>query len=118
MNRPHMLKLLASASAVPLVPQAAFAQSFTSIKVATTPTDIGAEPFYASAQSFFKADGLEANTPGDRERGSDHGGGPRWSIDIAQSNIVSLALAHRRGLDIVAIAPAGMYSNKNPRPQS
>ncbi len=113
-NRSRLLTLLGSAAAVPFVSQPVFAQSLTGIKVATTPTDIGAQPFYASDQGFFKAAGLEADTQiisnGAAITSAVLGG----AIDIAQSNVVSLALAHQRGLDVVVIAPAGVYSSKEP----
>jgi NitT/TauT family transport system substrate-binding protein len=89
-------------------------QSLTEIKLATTPTDIGAQPFYAEDQGFFKAVGLDAQTQiisnGAAITAAVLGG----SIDIAQSNVVSLALAHQTGLDVVAIAPAGIYFSKEP----
>jgi NitT/TauT family transport system substrate-binding protein len=114
MNRSRLLTLLGSAAVVPLASQPVFAQSLISIKVATTPTDIGAQPFYATDMGFFKAAGLEANTQvlsnGSAITSAVLGG----AIDIGQSNIVSLALAHQRGLDIVVIAPAGVYSSKEP----
>ena len=113
-NRSRLLTLLGSAAAVPFASQAAFAQSLTGIKVATTPTDIGAQPFYAADQGFFKAAGLEADTQiisnGAAITSAVLGG----AIDIAQSNVVSLALAHQRGLNVVVIAPAGVYSSKEP----
>ncbi len=114
MKRHHALGLIASIATVPMVTQAVRAQSIVSIKVATTPIDIGAEPFYGTDMGFFKANGLEVNTQiisnGAAVTSAVLGG----SIDVAQSNIVSLALAHQRGLDIVVIAPAGLYSSKEP----
>jgi NitT/TauT family transport system substrate-binding protein len=114
MNRSRLLTLLASTAAVPLVSRPAFAQSLIPIKVATTPIDIGAQPFYAADEGFFKANGLEADiqliSNGAAITSAVLGG----AVDIAQSNLVSLALAHQRGLDVVAIAAAGLYSSKEP----
>jgi NitT/TauT family transport system substrate-binding protein len=114
MNRGRLLTLLGAAAAVPLAARPAFGQSLIPIKVATTPTDIGAQPFYATDMGFFKAQGLDADTQiisnGAAITAAVLGG----AIDIAQSNVVSLALAHQRGLDIVVIAPAGVYSTKEP----
>lgn len=114
MKRHQALGLIASTAVVPIASQPLGAQSIASIKVATTPIDIGAEPFYATDMGFFKANGIEANTQlisnGAAVTAAVLGG----SIDVAQSNIVSLALAHQRGLDIVVIAPAGLYSSKEP----
>jgi NitT/TauT family transport system substrate-binding protein len=114
MNRGRLLSLLGSTAAIPLAARPAFGQALTPIKVATTPTDIGAQPFYATAMGFFKAQGLDADTQiisnGAAITSAVLGG----AIDIAQSNVVSLALAHQRGLDVVVIAPAGVYSSKEP----
>ena len=114
MNRGRLLTLLGSTAALPLAAQPVFAQSLIPLKVATTPTDIGAEPFYATELGFFKANGLDVDTQiisnGAAITSAVLGG----AIDIAQSNVVSLALAHQRGLDVVVIAPAGVYSSKEP----
>jgi len=114
MNRHRLLTLLASTAAVPLASHPALAQSLIPITVATTPIDIGAQPFYAVDEGFFKANGLAADiqiiSNGAAIASAVLGG----AVDIAQSNIVSLALAHERGLDVVAIAPAGLYSSKEP----
>ncbi len=114
MNRSRLLMLLAASAASPLVPVEVGAQSAATLKLATTPTDIGAQPFYAADQGFFKAVGIDADTQiisnGAAITSAVLGG----AIDVAQSNIVSLALAHARGLDVVVIAPAGVYSSKEP----
>ena len=114
MKRQHALALIGSAAAVPLGSRWAAAQELTALKVATTPTDIGAQPFYASEMGFFKAAGIEANTQVISNGAAITAAVLGGAIDVAQSNIVSLALAHQRGLDIVVIAPAGIYSSKEP----
>jgi NitT/TauT family transport system substrate-binding protein len=106
--------LLGSAVAVPLASRPACAQALIPIKLATTPTDIGAQPFYASDQGFFKAAGLDADTQVISNGAAITSAVLGGAIDIAQSNVVSLALAHQRGLDVVVIAPAGVYSSKEP----
>ena len=114
MKRHHALGLIASAAIVPVTSQPLLAQSVASIKVATTPIDIGAEPFYATAMGFFKAAGIDANTQVISNGAAITSAVLGGSVDVAQSNIVSLALAHQRGLDVVVIAPAGLYSSKEP----
>jgi NitT/TauT family transport system substrate-binding protein len=114
MNRRRLLPLLVSAAAVPFAPRMAFAQALTPIKLATTPTDIGAQPFYAADEGFFKAAGLAADTqiiPSGAAITAAVVGG---AVDIAQSNVVSLASAHERGIDVVIVAPAGVYFSKDP----
>jgi NitT/TauT family transport system substrate-binding protein len=113
-NRARMLTLLGSAAALPLAGGRASAQALTPIKLATTPTDIGAQPFYAQEQGFFKAVGLDADTQVISNGAAITSAVLGGAIDIAQSNVVSLALAHQRGLDVVIIAPAGVYFSNEP----
>jgi NitT/TauT family transport system substrate-binding protein len=106
----------ASVSAIAARSRAVEAQSFD-LNVATTPIDLGGQPFYALDQGFFKKQGLNVNV-----RTMDNGaeiaaavaGG---SLQIAQGNIVSIATAHDRGLPFVAIASAGIYSASAPTTQ-
>jgi NitT/TauT family transport system substrate-binding protein len=114
MKRRLALVLLGSAAGAPLVSQPLFAQSLTPLRIATTPTDIGAQPFYARDMGFFKAVGIEADVQVIANGAAITSAVLGGAIDVASSNIVSLALAHQRGLDIVVIAPAGIYSSKEP----
>jgi NitT/TauT family transport system substrate-binding protein len=86
----------------------------TTLKIATIPIDTGAEAFYALDQGFFKKAGLDVSL----ERISN---GPAiaaavasGAVDIGFSNLVSLAIAYKRGVAITLIAPAGMYNSKAP----
>jgi NitT/TauT family transport system substrate-binding protein len=89
------------------------AQSPVALKIATTPIDIGAQPFYAQDEGFFKNAGISADTQIISNGGAITAAVVGGSVDIAQSNIVSLATAHEKGLDLVLIAPAGAYSSKD-----
>ncbi|HEY5340590.1 MAG TPA: ABC transporter substrate-binding protein [Candidatus Aquilonibacter sp.] len=95
------------------MPSAGRAQD-AALKVATIPIDTGAEAFYALDQSFFKKAGLDVSI----ERISN---GPAiaaavasGAVDVGFSNLVSLAIAFKKGVPITLIAPAGMYSSKAP----
>lgn len=105
---------LAAAVALGSAPAPTTAQALATIRVATTPIDIGAQPFYAEDLGFFKAHGLTVETQEIANGGAIVAAVVGGSIDIAQSNVVSLAQAHERGLPLVVIAPAGMYSWKTP----
>ena len=93
---------------------AAHAQSATTIRIATTPIDLGAEALYAADLGFFKKAGLDVElnllASGSTVAASVAGG----SIDIGQSNIVALATAHAAGLPFVIVAPAGYYTSAGP----
>jgi NitT/TauT family transport system substrate-binding protein len=90
------------------------AQSITTIRIATTPIDLGAEALYAADVGFFKKAGLDVElnllASGSTVAASVAGG----SIDIGQSNIVALATAHAAGLPFVIVAPAGYYTSAGP----
>ncbi len=93
---------------------AAQAQTPTTIRIATTPIDLGAEALYAADLGFFKKAGLDVElnllASGSTVAASVAGG----SIDIGQSNIVALATAHAAGLPFVIVAPAGYYTSAGP----
>ena len=88
------------------------AQAVQTLKIATTPTDIGSQVFFAEDKGFFKAAGLDADIQVISNGGAITAAVLSGAIDVAQSNVVSLATAHEKGLDIVVIAPAGQYSSK------
>jgi NitT/TauT family transport system substrate-binding protein len=90
------------------------AQQLASLKIATTPTDIGSEVFYAQDKGFFKANGLDAQIQVISNGAAITAAVISGALDVAQSNIASLAAAHEHGLDVVIIAPAGQYSSKVP----
>ena len=90
------------------------AQTDTTIRIATTPIDLGAEALYANDLGFFKKAGLDVQVSllasGSTVAAAVAGG----SIDIGQSNIVALATAHVAGLPFVIVAPAGYYTSAEP----
>jgi len=90
------------------------AQAVATLKIATTPTDIGSQVFFAQDKGFFKAAGLDADIQVISNGAAITSAVLSGAIDVAQSNVVSLATAHEKGLDIVIIAPAGTYSSKEP----
>jgi NitT/TauT family transport system substrate-binding protein len=90
------------------------AQAVATLKIATTPTDIGSQVFYAQDKGFFKNNGLDAQIQVISNGAAITSAVMSGALDIAQSNIASLAAAHEAGLDIVIVAPAGSYSSKEP----
>jgi NitT/TauT family transport system substrate-binding protein len=84
------------------------------IKIATIPIDTGAEAFYGLDQGFYKKAGLDVSidriSNGPAITAAVVGG----TDDIGFSNLVSLAIAFKKGVPITLIAPAGLYSSKAP----
>lgn len=113
-RRTVLSAVLLGVAAVSGVAPAARAQQLQTLNIATTPTDIGSQVFYAQERGFFKAAGIDAQiqviSNGAAITSAVMGG----SIDIAQSNVVSLAAAHEKGFDIAIVAPAGQYATTQP----
>jgi len=90
------------------------AQTLPTIRIATTPIDLGAEALYANDLGFFKKAGLDVElsllASGSVVASAVSGG----SVDIGQANIVSLASAHANGLPFVIVGPAGYYTTRGP----
>lgn len=98
--------IAAAAAAMP-----ASSQTTTVLRVALIPGDIAAEVYYARDMGFFKKAGIDdvEITP--------ITGGPAISaavisgaVDVGYSNVVSLAIAHDKGLPFSIIAPANMHT--------
>src|SRR5580692_6345033 len=75
------------------------AQAVATLKIATTPTDIGSQVFFAQDKGFFKAAGLDADIQVISNGAAITAAVQSGALDIAQSNVVSLAAAHDAGLD-------------------
>lgn len=90
------------------------AQALIPLRVATTPIDLGAQPFYGVDLGFFKKAGLDVTVTPIANGAAISSAVLGGSYDIAQSNIVTLATAHEKGLPFVVVAPAGLYSSKAP----
>jgi NitT/TauT family transport system substrate-binding protein len=95
------------------VPYAARAQE-SAMKVATIPIDTGAEAFYALDQGFFKKNGLDVSIERITNGPAIAAAVASGAVDVGFSNLVSLAIAFKKGLPITLIAAAGMYSTKAP----
>jgi NitT/TauT family transport system substrate-binding protein len=103
---------LAASAAFALAPQ--FARAEAVVRVMTLPIDQGAQAFYAQDLGMFKRAGLDAQvsiTKFGSEVAAAVAGG---SIEIGQSNIMSLAAAYERGLPFSLIAGAGLYASAKP----
>jgi NitT/TauT family transport system substrate-binding protein len=114
MNRtPAVLALLVAA--LTITPCAARADDTPTIRIGTTPIDAGAEPYYAQAMGFFKAAGLNVQIQAFANGAVLSAAVAGGSLDIGQSNVVSLSSAHERGIPFVLLAPASLYTYKQPQ---
>jgi NitT/TauT family transport system substrate-binding protein len=112
MDRARFLSATGATAAIALAPQ--LARADVPLSVMTLPIDQGAQAFYAQDLGYFKNAGLDATVSitnfGTQVASAVAGG----SIQIGQSNVISLAAAHERGLPFALIAAAGLYSTLKP----
>jgi NitT/TauT family transport system substrate-binding protein len=92
----------------------ATAQTLPTVKVATTPIDVGAEVLYANDMGFFKKHGLAVDVQFIDNGAAIASAVASGAIDVAQGNVVTLATAHDKGLPFVVVAPAALYSSTSP----
>jgi NitT/TauT family transport system substrate-binding protein len=84
------------------------------VRIATTPTDIAAQLFYAQDLGLFKKAGLDVTITVVSRGAAVSSAVMGDTFDIGQSNIPTLASAHERGIPFVIVAPAGLYTDKAP----
>jgi NitT/TauT family transport system substrate-binding protein len=109
MQRSHFIKGLAFGSAAIVLPMRVSAQSMSSIRVATTPVQFYAEPyFYADAGAFAKAGYELAITPvanGPAVTSAMVGG----SVDVGVIDLMTAASAMAKGLPLQFLASGAIY---------
>jgi NitT/TauT family transport system substrate-binding protein len=92
----------------------ASAQDLAVLNVAAIPSDISGSAYYAADNGYFKKGGLSATflglTSGAAIAAAVLGG----SADVGYSNVISLAIAHSRGLPITMLFPANMHVHEAP----
>lgn len=114
MKRTSLVLALLAAS-LTIAPCGTRADDLPTIRIGTTPIDAGAEPYYAQALGYFKAAGINVQIQAFANGAVLSAAVAGGSLDIGQSNVVSLASAHERGLPFVLVAPASLYSYKQPQ---
>lgn len=87
------------------------AQSPVSIRVVSSPTDVGAEAFYAQDMGFFKRAGLDVQLTVTNSSAIPPAVASK-TFDIGLSNVTTLAAAREHGQPFVIIAPSAIYSYK------
>ena len=84
------------------------------ITVSTTPVDSSAEPYFALDAGFAKSAGLDITLISNPNGAAIAAAVASGAVDVGNGNLVSVALAHARGIPFVLIAPGGLYSTKAP----
>jgi NitT/TauT family transport system substrate-binding protein len=109
MKRAGVLRFAAAAGVLAgIVPPAA--RAATALRLATIPIDTGAQMYYADANGTFRKHGLDTTVQSITNGAAIIAATLGNAVDIGFANIVSLAVAYKRGLALTIVAPAAMYS--------
>lgn len=117
MKRTQVLAGLGAAASAGMASQRAFAQDVPALTISTTPVDSSAEPYYAVDGGFAKAAGLNVELVPSQNGAAIAAAVASGAVDIGNGNLVSVAIAHAKGIPFVLIAPGGLYSSKTPSTQ-
>jgi NitT/TauT family transport system substrate-binding protein len=109
------LRVLVAAALVAGALAPAASQTSPALRIGTTPYDAGAQPYYADALGYFKDAGITVEITAMSSGAAIAAAVASGAVDIAQSNIVSLASAHEKGIPFVILAPASMYYTRFPQ---
>jgi NitT/TauT family transport system substrate-binding protein len=110
----HIALAGAAAATATLAPRAGRAQALTPITIAAIPSDISGEAYYAQDRGFFKRNGLTSTVVQLANGGAISAAVLSGAADIGYSNVISLSLAHARGLPVTIIAPANLHLHDAP----
>jgi NitT/TauT family transport system substrate-binding protein len=112
MNRRTAIAASLATAASLTLPRAARAAQ--PLRLATIPIDSGAQVIYGVERGTFKNHGLETDLQyignGAQIVAAVVGG----AVDVGYTNVISLAVAHARGLPLVVVGPASLYTSKAP----
>jgi NitT/TauT family transport system substrate-binding protein len=111
--RPWLSLALASFLCVTGI-SAASGQSHILLRLGVIPSDFAAQVYYAKDMGFFAKAGVDVEiTPidnGPAGAAAVAGG----ALDISLMNVLSLAIAHEKGLPFAIVSPANIYSSDAP----
>jgi NitT/TauT family transport system substrate-binding protein len=114
MNRARALRGAALVLGLPALRETALAQSGTSLRVGVIPSDFAAQPYYAQDMGFFSKQGLSVEIVPVSNGAAAASAVLTGSLDFAYSNIMSLAIAHDKGIPFTIVALANIYSADAP----
>ncbi|HEY5348901.1 MAG TPA: ABC transporter substrate-binding protein [Candidatus Lustribacter sp.] len=95
-------------------PSAARAQALAAIRVGTPPFEAAAEVYYAKEQSYFTKAGLDVQIVPIVNSSAIAEAVASASVDIGFSAVLSIAIAHARGIPFVMIAPGNVHDSSAP----
>jgi NitT/TauT family transport system substrate-binding protein len=90
------------------------AQTATVLRIGVIPSDFSAQPYYAEDMGFFAKQGLTVEIVPVNNGAAAAAAVLTGSLDFAYSNIMSLAIAHDKGIPFSIVALANIYSADAP----
>jgi NitT/TauT family transport system substrate-binding protein len=113
--RPLKVLLVASVLALGSAPvSAADPADTTVVRIATSPIDSAAEPYYAQEMGFFRNAQLNVELQTISNGASIATAVASGAIDVGVGSSIPLALAHERGLPFAILFPAAVYDRASP----
>jgi NitT/TauT family transport system substrate-binding protein len=97
-----------------LLPLAGSAQEPIALRLTTTYIDSGAEPFYAQELGFFQKNGLNVQLIPGKNGSAMVASVAGGSADIGYSDIGALSKAYSKGIKLIAVAPAALWTDDAP----
>ena len=97
------------------LPGVAIAQNAQPLTIGVLPpSDISGEPYYAESQGLFRNEGLDVTIQPLANGSATIAAVAGGTLDIAYSNMLSMAIAHGRGIDMLILAPANLHVHEAP----
>lgn len=103
------LRFVSAVAAAALLCASASAQQAAVVRVVAPPIDAGGQAFYAQSMGFFKKAGITVEITKASNGAIIAAAVAGGAADVGQSNVVSIASAHGRGLPFVFIAGANTF---------
>lgn len=114
-SRRRALALLgAGAAALGVSGARADAQTPVKVRIATLPIEAGAEAFYGTDLGFFAKAGLDVETDVMSNGDAVAAAVASNAVDVAYADSISVATAFGKGIPLVAVAPAALYTASAP----
>jgi ABC-type nitrate/sulfonate/bicarbonate transport system substrate-binding protein len=109
-----MRKALLLLTILALLPVAGVAQAPAALRLTTTYIDSGAEPFYAQELGIFQKYGLNVQLIPGKNGSAMVASVASNSADIGYSDVGALSKAYSKGIKLVAVAPAALWTDAAP----
>lgn len=113
MKRPHLLAMLAGAGTAALVRPLA-AQTPATVRISSFASESTGGAFYAQDEGFFTRHGIAAQIATGTGGAAIGAAMIAGDVDIGESDIITIAIAHDKGVPFVFIAPGELHSIKTP----